>query len=340
MIDNTLKGLFLKVFIGLLLFSIVSSAFYSYYFLNKQNSVTAKTLEIKEGTTLTGVVRQLYEKGVVSDLLTTRILLQALGFQRNLRAGVYDIRPGETLLELISKISEGKEKLFSFTIVEGRSFKALIKNIENTQSIASEDISDLSWHELSTALAIEASSPEGLFFPDTYHYPWGITAFSLLKMSKRKMDEIIEEEWKDRNSNLTFSSKYEALVLASIIEKETANPSERTMISGVFNNRLSKRMRLQSDPTVIYGLGDLYKGNIKKIHLKQWTPYNTYKIKGLPPTPIAMPGRHSIRAALQPKKTDALYFVSKGDGSHIFSSSLKDHNKAVNRYQKNNNGLR
>ena len=334
MIDNTLKRLFLKVFIGLLLFSIISTAFYSYHFLNGQRSATSITLEIKEGTSLTGVVRLLYENDIVSDPLTSRILLQALGFQRKLRAGVYDISPGETLLELINKISEGKEKLYSFTIVEGRNFKDLIKNIENTQSIASDNISNLSVHELITALGIEASSPEGLFFPDTYHYPWGTTAISLLKMSKKRMEEIIKEEWIDRKPNLAFSSKYEALVLASIIEKETANPAERPMISGVFSNRLAKRMRLQSDPTVIYGLGNLYKGNLKRIHLKQWTPHNTYKIKGLPPTPIAMPGRDSIRAALQPKATDALYFVSKGNGSHIFSSSLKDHNQAVNRYQR------
>ena len=190
--------------------------------------------------------------------------------------------------------------------------------------------------ELSVALGIEVSSPEGLFFPDTYHYPWGTTAFSLLRMSKKKMEEIIEEEWIDRNPNLALSSKYEALILASIIEKETANPAERTMISGVFSNRLSKRMRLQSDPTVSYGLGNLYIGNLKKIHLRQWTPYNTYKIKGLPPSPIAMPGRDSIRAALQPKTTDALYFVSKGNGSHVFSSSLKDQESQLNgkhRYQ-------
>ena len=334
MIDNTLKGLFLKVFIGLLLISIISTAFYSYHFLNKQLFPSARTLQIKEGTSLTGVVRQFYANEIVSDPLTTRILLQGLGFQRKLKAGVYDIRPGETLLELINKISEGQEKLFSFTIVEGLNFNDLIKNIENAQSISSEDISELSVLELSVALGIEVSSPEGLFFPDTYHYPWGTTAFSLLRMSKKKMEEIIEEEWIDRNPNLAFSSKYEALILASIIEKETANPAERTMISGVFSNRLSKRMRLQSDPTVIYGLGNLYNGNLKKIHLRQWTPYNTYKIKGLPPSPIAMPGRDSIRAALQPQTTDALYFVSKGNGSHIFSSSLKDHNQAVNRYQR------
>ena len=334
MIASTYKGLFLKAFIGLLLLSIASIALYSYHILNKQHFAKARTLHIKEGTSLTGVVRQLYENNIVSDPLTTRILLQGLGFQRKLRAGVYDITPGETLLKLINKISEGKEKLFSFTIVEGHNFKELIKNIESTQSISSEDISDLSEHELNTALGIEVSSPEGLFFPDTYHYPWGTTAFSLLRLSKEKMEEIIKVEWRDRSPNLAFSSKYEALVLASIIEKETANPAERTMISGVFSNRLSKRMRLQSDPTVIYGLGNLYNGNLKKIHLKQWTPYNTYKIKGLPPTPIAMPGRDSIRAALQPKATDALYFVSKGNGSHIFSSSLKDHNRAVNRYQR------
>ncbi len=334
MIDNTLKGIVLKAFIGLLLFSILSGGFYSYHFLNRQHSGSTKTLKIKEGTPLTGVVRQLHENDIVSNPLTARILLQTLGFQRKLRAGVYDIRPEETLLELIRKISAGKEKLFSFTIVEGHSFKDLMTNIENTQSISSEGILDLSWHELSAALGIEASSPEGLFFPDTYHYPWGTTAYSLLKISKDKMEEIIDEEWINRKPNLPFTSKYEALVLASIIEKETANPSERTMVSGVFSNRLSKRMRLQSDPTVIYGLGELYAGNLKKVHLRQWTPHNTYKIKGLPPTPIAMPGRDSIRAALQPKVTDALYFVSKGNGSHIFSSSLKDHNKAVNRYQK------
>ena len=177
MIDNTLKGIVLKAFIGLLLFSILSGGFYSYHFLNRQNSASTKTLKIKEGTPLTGVVRQLHENDIVSNPLTARILLQALGFQRKLRAGVYDIRPGETLLELIRKISAGKEKLFSFTIVEGLNFKDLIRNIENTQSLSSGDISDLSWHELSIALGIEASSPEGLFFPILTTIPGGQLLF-------------------------------------------------------------------------------------------------------------------------------------------------------------------
>lgn len=181
----------------------------------------------------------------------------------------------------------------------------------------------------------EASSAEGLFLADTYFFTANTAASSILKRAHKAMLDYVETQWQQRQADLPLNSPYDALILASIIEKETAVSEERTKIAGVFVNRLRKNMRLQTDPTVIYGIGDTYDGNITRKHLRTPTPYNTYTIKGLPPTPIAMAGKEAIWAALNPMETDALYFVARGDGSHEFSSSLAAHNAAVRKYQLN-----
>ena len=187
---------------------------------------------------------------------------------------------------------------------------------------------------LAAELEIDADNMEGYLFPDTYHFPSGTTDISLLKRAYQTMENRLAQEWTARALELPLQSPYEALILASIVEKETGQADERARIAGVFLRRLNKRMRLASDPTVIYGLGDAFDGNIRKKDLRQDTPYNTYLRRGLPPTPIAMPGADSIRAVLQPEYTDALFFVAKGDGSHHFSSTLQEHEHAVTRYQR------
>jgi UPF0755 protein len=182
-------------------------------------------------------------------------------------------------------------------------------------------------------LELAGTHYEGQFLPDTYHFPKNLTDVEFLKRAYSAMQTVLKEEWDNRAVGLSYKNSYEALIMASIIEKETGQASEREQISGVFVRRLEKRMRLQTDPTVIYGMGDKYKGNIRKRDLLRDTPYNTYRRHGLPPTPIALPGRDAIHAALHPAESDALYFVARGDGSHQFSATLKEHNNAVIKYQ-------
>jgi UPF0755 protein len=190
--------------------------------------------------------------------------------------------------------------------------------------------------EIMEKLKADKNYPEGLFFPDTYYFARNASDFSILKKSYQKMQQVLDEEWQHKAQDLAVQDKYQALILASIVEKETAAPQERPLIAGVFTQRLKIGMMLQTDPTVIYGMGDSYRGNITRQDLHTPTPYNTYTIKGLPPTPIAMPGKEAIQAALHPTKTDKLYFVAHGhDGTHVFSATLKAHNDAVQQYIRN-----
>jgi len=335
MIKWSFKGLLIVLFACTSISLATYVFFYSYKALVSEIQTNSPTIiDIKKGTSLSSLVTKLYNEKIISDPILVRITLQIMGQEKKIKTGVYEVQKGDSLLALMERITEGKVKLNAFTIVEGENFSQIIKKLKEEPTVDFRDIDGLDEISVLKTLGIEKTSPEGLFFPDTYYYPTNSPSMILLDMSKRKMTEILGLEWNNRHNDLPFSNKYQALILASIIEKETGNPSERTVISGVFNNRLKKGMRLQSDPTVIYGLGEQYDGNIKKVHLSQKTPYNTYKIKGLPPTPIAMPGQLSIRAALQPEKTDNLYFVSMGNGSHKFSSSLLDHKKAVTKYQK------
>ena len=194
-------------------------------------------------------------------------------------------------------------------------------------------IGKLSKQEIMIKLELAGIHHEGQFLPDTYHFPKQLTDIEFLKRAHSSLQSVLNEEWANRATGLLYENSYEALIMASIVEKETGQASERKQIAGVFIRRLEKRMRLQSDPTVIYGMGDKYKGNIRKQDLLRDTPYNTYRRRGLPPTPIALPGRDAIHAALHPTEGNALYFVSRGDGRHQFSATLKEHNNAVIKYQ-------
>jgi UPF0755 protein len=229
----------------------------------------------------------------------------------------------------------GKSRQYSITFPEGWSFKQLLQEIQDNPYLE-KTLGTMDFQSIMARLDSSYKHPEGLFFPDTYFFDKNTTDFSILKKAHDKMQLILQTEWENKEKDLPLENAYHALILASIIEKETGAAVERPQIAGVFTRRLRKGMLLQTDPTVIYGMGDSYKGNIRYKDLRRPTAYNTYVIKGLPPTPIAMPGREAINAALHPAKGKSLYFVAKGKGAgtHVFSATLREHNNAVNKYQR------
>ena len=218
------------------------------------------------------------------------------------------------------------------TLVEGWTYAQALAALHSHPRL-SAILAGLDTEQQLAAMAIEVSHPEGWFFPDTYRFTAGMSDADILRRAHQRMRQVLAEEWEARSPDLPYEDAYQALIMASIVERETGQPSEREQIAGVFVRRLRSNMRLQTDPTIIYGLGSDFDGNIRRRHLRQATPYNTYVIRGLPPTPIALPGREAIRAALHPDDSQALYFVAKGDGSHQFSNTLEEHNKAVRHYQ-------
>ncbi len=288
-------------------------------------------IEVESGSSLTKVARQLADQGILKQpaLFTAYARLTR---QTSIRVGEYQLDAGDTPRTLLERLMSGKVVYYQITFPEGLSFKEWLSLISGQPKLA-QSLGGLTTQVLLEQLGLGIDHPEGWFFPDTYSYSAADTDSDLLLRAYARMQEVLDDEWESREDGLPYKSPYEALTLASIVEKETGVGSERSQIAGVFVRRLKKGMRLQTDPTVIYGLGDQYQGNITRRHLKQETPYNTYLIKGLPPTPIAMPGREAIHATLHPAEGDALYFVAKGDGSHYFSASLEEHLQAVRRYQ-------
>ncbi len=290
-------------------------------------------LKVKSGSSISSFARGLEKKQWIS----TRFWLINYGRlfpqKTNIKAGTYLINEGATLAQLLVQLVEGKEHQFKVTFIEGTRFKdALIILAEHPY--IEQTIKDESVEEVGRNLGINAVNPEGWLFPDTYAFTAGTQDIALLKRAHLHMQKQLNELWQHRADNLPYRTPYQALIMASIIEKETSYIAEQAIISSVFVNRLRKRMRLQTDPTVIYGLGDRYQGNITRAHLREKTLYNTYRINGLPPTPIAMAGLAAIKATLNPVKSEYLYFVSGGDGKHVFSKTLSEHNLAVKEYLK------
>ncbi|MEH6469330.1 MAG: endolytic transglycosylase MltG [Porticoccus sp.] len=290
-----------------------------------------RVIEVESGSSLTKVARQLADHGILKRpaLFTAYARLTS---QTSIRVGEYPLDVGDTPRKLLERLMSGKVIYYQVTFPEGLNFKEWLSLIAEQPKLT-QSLNDLTVPVLLEQLGLDINHPEGWFFPDTYSYSAADTDRDLLLRAHARMREVLDDEWQSREDGLPYQSLYEALTLASIVEKETGVGSERSQIAGVFVRRLKKGMRLQTDPTVIYGLGDQYQGNITRRHLKQETPYNTYLIKGLPPTPIAMPGREAIHATLHPAKSEALYFVAKGDGSHYFSATLEEHLQAVRRYQ-------
>ncbi len=288
--------------------------------------------EIPKGASIAAVARTLESRQLVIKAYWLRIYVR-LNHQGNMiRAGEYRLLPGLTPESLFALFVSGKTMGYSITLIEGWSFKQMMAEIEAHPALR-HDLSGLSSKAVMQKLGHPDEHPEGRFFPDTYRFPRNTADLDLLQRVYDRMSKLLRTAWAERRENIPLKSPYEALILASIVEKETGAASERAEIAGVFGRRLRNGMKLQTDPTVIYGMGDSYKGNIRRKDLQQDTAYNTYMRTGLPPTPICMPGADAIAAAVNPKPGKSLYFVARGDGSHQFSNTLKQHNRAVRKYQ-------
>lgn len=319
---------FLTLFITLLLGG------WMLYFISTPITLEDDVLEvdIRAGSSLRGISEQLVSQGVLSESLSFMILVRLMGKAGEVKAGNYLIENGTTPYDLFVTITSGKTTQASITFIEGWTFQQMRDAMMKNDSIKHITMAYTNEQILENIGAAEAH-PEGLFFPDTYFFSKGMTDQDILKRAYLAMQTRLNDAWQQREAGLPYKTPYEALIMASIIEKETGRADERKTIAGVFTNRLRIGMRLQTDPTVIYGMGESFDGNIRRKDLLADTIYNTYTRAGLPPTPIAMPGLASIEAALHPAKTKALYFVGKGDGSHAFSSTLAEHNRAVVKYQ-------
>jgi UPF0755 protein len=287
---------------------------------------------IRSGSNIKSIAHDLARQRIIDDPWLFILLAKLRGLETRVRAGEYQIEPGLTADELLDKFAEGNAIQYKLTVIEGWSFRQLLTAIAEN-SVIESTLQGKTDAEIMAKLGYPDQHPEGLFFPDTYRFPKGTSDVDFLKRAYQVMRNHLEREWSGRDAELPLKSSYEALILASIIEKETGAGFERPLIAGVFVERLKRNMRLQTDPTIIYGLGEQYDGDIRFRDLRKDTPYNTYLRAGLTPTPIALPGLLAIRAALHPAPTDALYFVSKGDGTHQFSATLEQHNAAVARYQ-------
>ena len=326
----------------LLLVSFVGGWFILEFQTFNRGSLSSTTFEvvsytIKPGASLSSVAHELHQYGFMDHPRYWVWSARWDGVADKIKAGEYAIAPQMTPRELVALFVSGKVINYTLTIPEGWTFRQMIKALHQhdkiNNTLRGDDGKILDNAAIMTRLQLSEKHPEGMFYPDTYHFTNNTTDVAVLQRAFKQMQRRLDDEWQNRAPNLPYKNSYEALIMASIIEKETAAPEERTQIAGVFVRRLNKRMRLQTDPTVIYGLGESFDGNIRKRDLRAMNPYNTYKIKGLPPTPIALPGGDSIHAALHPAAGTTLYFVSRGDGTHQFSDTNKAHNAAVRKYQ-------
>ena len=300
--------------------------------LNRPLTETAVAFEIRRGDSMSRVADRLVEQGILKSPYWFTFSALVEGNSNQLKAGEYVARSGITLRGLLDLIVSGSVQQHALLLVEGWNYRQVLQAVCGHPAII-KTICDRKNRDFTSVFENEDAHPEGRFFPDTYYLTKGTTDIAFLKRAARKMDRVLEKEWQGRAQGLPIRSSYDALILASIIEKETARGEERQEISGVFIRRLKKGMLLQTDPTVIYGIGERFDGDIRSKDLAEDTPYNTYVRPGLPPTPISIPGIASIHAALHPKDGDFLYFVARGDGSHYFSATLDEHLRAVSKYQ-------
>lgn len=327
----------LKIVLAMAVWSLVmalSIGFYLWHWL--YNPRTVQIIEpvfiIEKGATLHSVAKRLHEEHLIRwpDVW---VAYGRIFHLENIKAGEYRLEMVFSPVELLQRFQKSEHVQHPVTLVEGLRLRDFVSVLHQQENLVNT-LGQKTYPELAQVLNIPEMQPEGYFYPDTYQYIRGDADKDILLRAYRRMKSVLSEEWEQRAEGLPYSSPYEALIMASIIEKETGVGYERAEIAGVFVRRLQKKMRLQTDPTVIYGLGDAYDGNLRRVDLKTPTAYNTYTISGLPPTPIANPGREAIHAALHPAAGTALYFVAKGDGSHYFSSTLQEHEAAVQRFQK------
>ena len=327
------------------LFRIIRLCFYAVFITGTAAgyfvyiNALAKPLENREmklvippGVGISWLGNHLEKNGVIDNRYVFRAYTWLNMQNVNIKAGEYTLVDVNSIPELVSKVDAGRVIQYSITLVEGKTFSEYLAQL-TSQKVLEDELTGMSNAQIMRSLGAPGRHPEGMFAPQTYFYQKGDSDFDVLKQAFDRQALITDQAWDNRADDVQITSKYQLLIMASIIEKETGAVSERPTISGVFNNRLRIGMKLQTDPTVIYGMGDSYKGNIRKRDLTTDTEYNTYTRYGLPPTPIAMPGEAAVFAAANPEKTDALYFVGKGDGTHKFSKTLKEHNNAVIKYQ-------
>jgi UPF0755 protein len=328
---NVIKELILWI----IFLSLIMAGLFAYYARTPiPLERTPFVFALKQGSSLRSAAHQIQQVGGLKNEWLFILLARGLGKANQIKPGNYQLEREVTPLQLLNMISKGQIEQSSITFIEGSTFNELRSAI-NEEATLRHDSAHLSDEEILKRIGASEHKAEGLFFPDTYNYASGSSDLVVLKRAYQLMQHNLQENWKKRDANLPLDTPYQALILASIVEKETGQPSDRPMIASVFINRLHKNMRLQTDPTVIYGMGDKFDGNLRKRDLQRDTSYNTYTRSGLTPTPICLPSLAALQATLHPASSRALYFVSRGDGTSQFSSTLAEHNNAVNRFQLN-----
>lgn len=312
---------------------VVGAAWQQHRALEQPLQLTEEMLlEVPSGATPSGLLNRLEAEGVIDNALWLRLYWRFTLRAPAMHSGEYRLLPEHSARDMLALWQRGEVVQYSLTLVEGWNFRQ-VRAALGRQERLEQRLADLTDAQLMERLGLAGQNPEGRFFPDTYRYVRGMSDEDLLKQANARLEAVLAEEWQQRAEGLPYREPYEALIMASMIEKETGVPEERGEIAGVFVRRLRIGMRLQTDPTVIYGMGERYNGRITRADLRTPTPYNTYTIDGMPPTPIAMVGREAIHAALNPRDGTTLYFVARGDGSHVFSNTLTEHNRAVREYQ-------
>jgi UPF0755 protein len=326
----------LKTLFALVFLAVLGAGGYAAWYASTPVAVKQlpAAFDLPPGTRFRSAVQRLQEAGIAVGPLEFEALARALGRAQSIKAGSYELAAAPTPLELLDKLTRGDVTQDEVRLIEGWNIRQVRAALAASKSLKQET-AGLDDAQLLARLGAAEAHPEGLFFPDTYLFAKGSSDLRVLRRAYQAMQRHLEREWQARDPASPYRSGYEALIMASIVEKETGRPEERDAIAGVLVNRLRKGMLLQVDPTVIYGLGEKFDGNLKKAHLLTDGPYNTYTRPGLPPTPIAATGLASLRAALRPAKTDAYYYVARGDGTSQFSRTLEEHNRAVRKYQLN-----
>jgi len=328
-----------KIVVFILVLIVIAGAIALWYLNDYKHTLTQpvvlaeseQVVTIKKGDLIRHIAARLHTQKIISHPEYFRLYARLSKKANKVKAGEYAVKSGMTIVDMIDLFISGKVIQYSQTIVEGLMLREVLSAIKNNKNLMHTEHKDYQ-QELIKYLNTDYTNLEGLLYPDTYNFPRNTSDFQFIKRAYNQMQKVLTEEWQKREKNLPLKNPYEALILASIVEKESGVSNERDKIAGVFIRRLNKKMRLQSDPTIIYGIGESYDGNIRRRDINKKTAYNTYQINRLPPTPIAIAGREAIHAVLHPDKGKSLYFVADGSGGHVFSNNLKAHNRAVRKY--------